>query len=193
MKKTILILFVTGVNFIYAQQVFPLEANKIDYPNGAYYKDINGELNPYIGTWKGNWDGKTIYLELKKIKKRTTANNGKYYDIDKIVGERKIISSTGAVEVDRITNFNETDYEFSGIYGQYKDFSKKHLLFQPKDMCNKTANININFINPEKTQMQLRFEYNPSGITQSCKYYNQIMEGKDWPFNFPKDIIMTKQ
>ncbi|WP_326981196.1 hypothetical protein VUJ46_13080 [Chryseobacterium sp. MYb264] len=61
-------------------------------------------------------------------------------------------------------------------------------------MCNKTANVDITFLDAQKTQMKLHYEYNPHGIDESCPYYNQIMvQGQDWPFNFPKDIILTKQ
>jgi len=194
MKKTLIILLITSVNFISAQQIFPLNTSKIDYPNGAYYKDLDGELNQYVGTWKGTWNGKTVYLQLKKIKDRSTANDGTYYDSDQIVGERKIISSSGAIEIDRITNFNQSSPEFYGIFGQYNNYSQKFLLFHPDNMCGKSANVNITFTNLEKTQMKLHYEYNPSGINESCQYYNQIMvQGQDWPFNFPKDIVLTKQ
>ncbi|MDR2206697.1 MAG: hypothetical protein LBE36_11160 [Flavobacteriaceae bacterium] len=43
-------------------QEYPLDY-KDNVPNGAYYKDFNGEMNKYIGLWKGTWDGKTVYLE----------------------------------------------------------------------------------------------------------------------------------
>lgn len=194
MKKILILLSIVSINYIFAQQIFPLNASKIDYPNGAYYKDIDGELNQYVGMWKGKWEGKTLYLDLRKIKHRSTANDGTYYDSDQIVGERKVLSSNDAVEIDRITSFNENNSEFYGIFGQYKNFSQKYLLFQPDNMCNKTANVNVTFTDTQKTQINLHYEYNPHGINESCPYYNQIMvEGKDWPMNFPKDILLTKQ
>lgn len=194
MKKILITLLIVSINLISAQQIFPLNANKMDYKNGDYFKDLDGELDPYTGTWKGVWEGKSLYLELRKIRDRSTSNDGTYYESDQIIGERKIISSNGNVEIDRITNFDESSSEFYGIFGQYKNFSQKYLLFQPKNMCNKTANINITFVNSQKTQMNLHFQYNPLGINESCPYYNRIMvEGKDWPFNFPKDILLTKQ
>jgi hypothetical protein len=155
---------------------------------------LDGELNQYIGTWQGIWNGKTLYLELRKVKTRRIANDGTYYDVDKILGERKVVSSIGSIEIDRITNFNENAPEFNGIFGQYTNYTQKYLLFQPKNMCNATANVNIIFTNPQKTQMNLHYEHNPSGINESCQYYNQIMiQGQEWPFNFPKDIILIKQ
>ncbi|MDQ0783446.1 DUF6705 family protein [Chryseobacterium sp. W4I1] len=194
MKKISIILLILSINLIFAQQIFPLNGSMVDRPNAAYYKDLDGELNQYVGTWKGTWEGKTLYLDLRKIKKRRTASDGSYYDIDKILGERKIISSSGSTEIDRITNFDENSPEFNGIFGQYKNFAQKYLLFQPKNMCNATANVNITFIDVQKTQINLHYEHNPSGINESCQYYNQIMvQGQEWPFNFPKDIVLTKQ
>lgn len=194
MKKIVIILLVCFVNSVFAQQVFPLDTPKIDRPNKAYYKDLDGVLDQYVGTWKGNWEGKTLFLQLRKVKKRYTEGDGTYFDVDAILGERKIISSNGIVEVDRISNFDETSSEFSGMFGQKKNFAQKYLLFQPKDMCNKTANIDINFMDSQKNQMRLQFKYNPNGINESCQYYHQIMvEGKSFPMNFPKDIVLTKQ
>ncbi|MFP3835637.1 DUF6705 family protein, partial [Chryseobacterium sp. SIMBA_028] len=160
MKKIVIILLLACVNLIFAQQVFPLNTPKIDTPNEAYYKDLDGELNQYVGTWKGNWEGKTLFLELRKVKKKYPLSDGNYFT-DKIVGERKIISPNGMVEVDRITNFDEKSSEFEGMFGQKKDFSQKFLLFQPDNMCNKTANVNINFTNAQKTEMKLSLKLNP--------------------------------
>ncbi|MFP3833026.1 DUF6705 family protein [Chryseobacterium sp. SIMBA_028] len=194
MKKIVIILLVCCINSVFAQQVFPLDTPMIDRPDKAYYKDLNGELNQYVGTWKGTWEGKILFLELRKIKKRYTLNDGTYFDVDSILGERKIISANGMVEVDRISNFDENSSEFYGILGQKKNFSQKFLLFQPKDMCTKTANLDINFMDSQKTQMRLQFKYNPHGVYESCPYYHQvIVEGKEWPMNFPKDIVLTKQ
>lgn len=194
MKKIILIFLVFCINSVFAQQVLPLNTPMVDSPNGAYYKDLDGELNQYVGTWKGTWEGKTILLQLRKIKKRYTSNDGTYFDLDKILGERKIISANGIIEVDRITNFDENSPEFYGIFGQRKNFAQKYLLFQPDNMCNKTANVNINFTDAQKTQMSLHLELNPNGVLESCQYYNLIIvEGKSWPINFPKDIVLTKQ
>ncbi|AZA77836.1 hypothetical protein EG347_10050 [Chryseobacterium sp. G0186] len=167
---------------------------KIDTPNKAYYKDMDGELDQYVGTWKGNWEGKTLFLQLRKVKKRHTAGDGTYFDVDAILGERKIVSPNGIIEVDRVSNFDENLPEFYGILGQKKNFAQKYLLFQPDNMCNKTANIDINFTNAQKTEMKLSLKLNPNGVLTSCQYYNLIIvEGKSWPINFPKDIVLTKQ
>ncbi|CAH0239716.1 DUF6705 family protein [Chryseobacterium sp. Bi04] len=195
MKKIIIIFLLFCINFINAQQTLPLNTPKIDIPNGAYYKDLDGELDPYVGAWKGTWDGKTLYLELKKIKKRYMSNDGTYYDSDKIVGERKLVSSNGTIEIDRISNFDQNAPEFYGIYPTRKPLGQKSLFFQPKNMCNKTADLIIIFTNSQKTQISLELIENPVTISDiTCPNYNQLVEpGKGWRFNFPKDIVLTKQ
>lgn len=193
MKKIILILLITILNSISAQQIFPLDASKLHAPKSSYFKDLTGELSPYIGLWKGNWNGKTLYLEIRKIKDRSTSNDGTYYDSDQLVAERKIVAASGIIEVDRITNFDKNSPEFYGLFGQQKHFSQKYLLFQPKNMCAKGANVNITFTNAQKTQMNLHYDYIPHSINESCQYYNLIMvQGQDWPFNFPKDVTLIK-
>jgi hypothetical protein len=56
-----------------------------------------------------------------------------------------------------------------------------------------TANLDVNFLNAEKTQMSLHLIYRPGYLDESCTYYDYMMQGNEPPFNFPKDIILTKQ
>ncbi|MCQ9636119.1 hypothetical protein MP478_12545 [Chryseobacterium sp. WG14] len=194
MKKIILILLLSCINKINAQQIFPLNTPKINIPNGAYYKDLDGELDPYIGIWKGTWDGKTLYLQLKKVKDRSVANDGTYYESDQIMGERKVIAANGTVEIDHISNFNQNSPEFYGIFGQYNNFVQKYLLFQPKNMCNSRGNVDINFIGNQKEQIKLHYKLMPMHISKGCENSNQQYQN-DMPINlnFPKDIVLTKQ
>jgi len=191
--KNILILIISFISLsLYSQQVYPLNAYIEDVPRGSYFKDLDGELNPYIGLWKGNWNGKTVYLEFRKVKYYfgTTPSNGIYQD--RILGERKIVEANGTVSIDRISNFNEQSAEFDGINYKFSNPSQKQLYFAT-GICGKTANIDINFVDTTKTQISLHLIYNPSYIDETCPYYNSVMQGNDYPINFPKDIILTKQ
>ncbi|SHM87640.1 hypothetical protein SAMN05444360_12031 [Chryseobacterium carnipullorum] len=192
--KNIFLILLSFISVSIYSQVYPLHTEgKSDLPNGAYFKDMDGELNHYIGLWKGNWNDKTIYLDLRKIKYYlgTNPNDGIY--IDKILGERKIINSSGAVEIDRISNFDEQLPEFRGISSKFNNPSQKQFYFVPKNMCGKTANLDVTFLDNAKTQMSLHLIYNPSTIDDTCPYYNSVIQGNDFPINFPKDIVLTKQ
>jgi len=64
MKNIFLLLIALSSSIFYSQQIYPLNIHVEDAPRGSYFKDLDGELNPYIGLWKGNWNGKIVYLEL---------------------------------------------------------------------------------------------------------------------------------
>lgn len=187
--KQIFLIILSIITISCNAQIYPLNY-KEDVPDGAYYKDINGELDKYVGIWKGTWDnGKTIYLQLKKIKDYSGGNHPYY--IDRIFGERKIISSNGVVEIDRISNFGNDGAEFWGIGISLKNGNWKRLYFYPKNMCMKTATLDITSFTVD--QMTLHFEYLPSAIDPNCQHNAYVDQYGDFPINFPKDIVLTKQ
>lgn len=187
MKKIILLIVTILSQLLYSQE-YPLDY-KEDVPNGAYYKDINGELNKYIGLWKGSWNGKTVYLELRKIKTFNSGSNSYYKD--RIYGERKIIASNGAVEIDRISNFDLLNPEFWGMSTNLKNGNIKRMYFYPKNMCRLQASLDI--MSFTGTQMTLHMEYLPNFKDETCQHNAYIAQYDDWPINFPKDITLIKQ
>lgn len=186
--KKLLLLIITIISQLLLSQEYPLDY-KGDVPNGAYYKDLNGELNKYVGLWKGSWNGKILYLDLRKVK-YYYSGNAPYYE-DKIFGERKIIASDGTIEIDRISNFGSDGAEFHGMSTNLKNGNIKRMFFYPRNMCRKQAALDI--MSFTGNQMTLHLEYLPSNIDESCPYYNSVMQGNDYPINFPKDITLTKQ
>jgi hypothetical protein len=187
-NKTIYILLLLG--FIsYKAQTYPLDTSPGNIPNNAYIKDTNNELDKYVGLWKGTWNGKTLLLQLKKVKYHY--NESQPYFIDKILGERKVISSDGTIEIDRIANFDNTSPEFRGMYKSLRNQGKQSIDFSPKNMCQKTGTLDIVSFTPN--QMTLHFEYEPSSIDPNCQHNAYVDQYGDFPINFPKDIILTKQ
>ncbi len=49
-----------------AQQVYPLNTFFEDAPNYAYMKDLDNLLPPYVGTYKANYQGNEITLNITK-------------------------------------------------------------------------------------------------------------------------------
>jgi len=166
-------------------QIYPLEY-KDDVPVGAYYKDLNGELSPYIGLWKGNWNGKTVFLELKKVKFQLD-------DVykDRILGERKIINSNGQIEIDRISNFDYNYSEFYGIGINPGNPLQKRISFYPKNMCGIHSELNIT--NFTGTTMTLHMVAIGGIKTANCSHDAYVQQYGEYPLNFPKDIVLTKQ
>lgn len=186
--RKILLLIVTILSQLYYSQEYPLDY-KDDVPNGAYYKDLNGELNKYVGLWKGEWNGKTLYLDLRKVKYYYSGNNSYYQD--EIQGERRIINSNGVIEIDRISNFGSDGTEFRGIGTQVRNVNIKRIYFYPRNMCRLQATLDI--MSFTGTQMTLHLEYLPSFTDPTCQHNAYIEQYDDWPINFPKDIVLTKQ
>ena len=203
MKNTILIILSLFIISCKAQ-IYNLNdkvVSRFDVPAGSYFKDIDGNYDKYLGLWKGTWDGKTLYLDLRKVKRKTREI---YFDT--ILGERKIVSANGTVEIDRISNFDYEHPEFWGLgtYGTYNGQLCETLTFNPKNMCNKSAKLLITQIgdvlsgplnNPTSTtkQMTLHFEYKPSAYDENCIHNVYVDQHNEYPMNFPKDIVLTKQ
>lgn len=204
MKKLIYILMFFVSMYPLAQE-YPLNTSAYEVPAGSYMKDTNNEYNKYVGLWKGDWNGKTVYLELKKIKQFYSGTPAHYRD--EIVGERKIISANGTVEFDRITNFDNVNAEFYGlgIPVSQNGLRRETLMFYPKNMCYVSVRLIItdfqilinggpNAPNPTFTdQMTLHFEYYPSYKAPNCIHDAYVSQHSDYPINFPKDIVLTKQ
>ena len=191
MKNILILITLFSINLL-SCQIYPLNTRVSQIPDDAYLKDTNNELDKYVGLWKGNWDGKTLYLEFKKVKTYPIipGDTHPYYK-DRILGERKIINANGVVEIDRITNFDYAHPEFSGISRSMDQANWKSILFFPKNMCRKTANLDITSFTG--TTMTLHFEYEAGFIDPNCIHNAYIDQYGDYPMNFPKDIVLTKQ
>ncbi|WP_407485231.1 DUF6705 family protein [Elizabethkingia miricola] len=189
MKQIFLIIIAVVFSTLYNAQEYPLNTSAGDIPDNAYLKDTNNELNKYVGLWKGTWNGKTLYLDLRKIKTYSKGNHPFFKD--EILGERKIISANGIVEIDRMTNFDTEAPEFRGVGISLKNGNWKRIYFYPKDMCGKQASLDITSFT--ETQMTLHFEYLPSFYDSNCKHNAYVDQYGDFPINFPKDITLTRQ
>lgn len=55
--------------------------------SGTYLKDINNDISHYLGTWKGTYNGKFIFLKIIKLtKNKYTNGDGSYFYEDEIKG-----------------------------------------------------------------------------------------------------------
>lgn len=180
------------LSFSCKAQEYPLNTDPGEIPSNAYLKDMNNELDKYVGVWKGTWDGKTLYIEFKKIKYYLSVPGGTHpYYSDLIFGERKVIADNGTIEIDRITNFDEQGAEISGIFSSLRNGNWKRLHFSPKNMCGKSAALDITSFTGN--QMTLHLEYMPSIYKEDCIHNAYVEQHGDFPINFPKDIVLTKQ
>ena len=100
MFKTVLfiIVFLFGSVSCHAQEVIlPLNTSYMDLPNNAYVKDLENELDQYVGVYKAQFQGKetTLYFE-KEVRKQASALKGYYYT-DQLNVKFVVKDSTGKV------------------------------------------------------------------------------------------------
>ncbi|ASW73261.1 hypothetical protein IQ37_04065 [Chryseobacterium piperi] len=69
----------------------------------AYVKDLNNELNPYIGTYKANFEGNQITLYITKEEKKPTKNLNKNYYKD-ILNVKFIIKNSAGITLQDTKN-----------------------------------------------------------------------------------------
>lgn len=186
MKRLIILIAFHSI-FLSCAQVYPLNTYS-DVPNNAYIKDIDNELLPYEGTWKGNWNNKTMYVYFKRIKKLLDHKENNPYYKDVLVGKFKVIDQNGLTLYDN-TNLMDKDTKIEG--GRFFTIPNKRysLFYLDPDICLMSGNIFISFNNVTNTQLSWKFMDTTDIITSDCPYYN----ANPFPEPLPKNIILTKQ
>ncbi|MGO4710690.1 DUF6705 family protein [Chryseobacterium sp. 2TAF14] len=186
MKKLIILLAFHSL-FLSCAQVYPLNTYA-EVPNNAYIKDINNELVPYEGIWKGTWNSKTIFISLKKIKKQFNYNDNKDYYRDLLVGKFKVLDSSGNILFDN-TNLPNDDTKINGLRFLTQPNIRYKLYYFDNDICGMTGDIYISFLNGNFNQLNWKFIDTTDIITSSCPYYNS----NPFPEPLPANIVLTKQ
>jgi len=182
MKKILTILTLHFI-LLSCAQIYPLNTNT-DVPNGAYIKDLNNELIPYEGTWKGTWDNKTFFLSLNKVKKNMDHKDNNPYYKDILAGRFKVLDSSGNILYDN-TSLPDQDTKIEGL-GFIKNTTKYILFYVDSDICNISGRIYLTFTN---SMLDWKFMDTTDIIDSSCQYYNS----NPFPQPLPKSIILTKQ
>ncbi|WP_439480674.1 DUF6705 family protein [Chryseobacterium aquaticum] len=81
-------------------------------PNTTYLKDINNSLNKYVGTWRGNLNGKKYeYNFIKKVNDGSV--DGKVRR-DRLVGRLRITDSNGNILYNTFTEPDDNNTNFFG-------------------------------------------------------------------------------
>lgn len=182
MKKHFFIILLLTSIFCSAQTL-PLRTYT-EIPENAYLKDTNNELQNYEGTWKGIWDGKTIFVTFKKLTNQYNANL-KYYK-DYIVGKFKVLDGNGNILFDNLS-ISDANAKIWGARITKID-NKYALIYNDADLCNTRAKIEIDFTDATKPHLNWNLYYGSNMITTACPYYNTGI-----PEALPEVITLTKQ
>ena len=118
MKNIILLIALVTILSCKAQTpIIPLADHQADLINNCYHKDIDHDLDPYVGTWKYQNSSSSFTITFQKISQYF---NGDYYE-DMLVGEYKYIN--GGVELVNTLANNPSDpfyYNISAMRLLYK-------------------------------------------------------------------------
>lgn len=193
MKNTIkyIILLITISCKSQVTTIVPLSS--YDFPNGAYLKDLNNELNPYVGRWEGISNNKKYIFEFIKFTQRlnsyTGAPTGDYHYEDELVAKLKVIDlATNQVLYDNLSVTNYEDYLLLGL-NKHKGMFK--FMFREKsDKCYLNGEFYLMNINGQLNQLKYRDFTLKSYLDYNCTSYTDINQ---IPFFLPKeDLILTK-
>lgn len=80
---------------INSQNIYPLETYYEDVPEYSYMKDLNNELDPYVGEYMAMDNGKTIELRIIKIPKHPGFSINREYFKDVLRVKILVRNSTG--------------------------------------------------------------------------------------------------
>ncbi|WP_309843363.1 DUF6705 family protein [Chryseobacterium sp. SLBN-27] len=154
------------------QQIIPLET-KGWHVAGAYYKDLNNDLDPYVGTWQGIFEGKTFIITFFKYKYYNSM--GDYYK-DRLMGRYKMLDANGN-QLYSTYNLPVEKAKVSSL--GFVNSTKTILRLYFSDLCIEGI-IALNFENPQKTQMHWKYFTHQTLVTDDsgCAPFNEMPRGE---------------
>lgn len=122
-----------------------LDARISNTPNGAYFKDVNEELNKFEGEWKYSM-GSIVFTII--LQKKTMLYDGEHYE-DLLIGEYKYLSN-GITLVNTLALLDDIS-----IVGGYHNISGRTISYNDDSPicsdCNKgERRINLFFDDPDR-------------------------------------------
>lgn len=188
--KNFFILTIINLLFITckSQQVYDLCTFDNTIRDGRYYKDLQGNLNPFTGTWKNVTGNKTLKIILWKVEKEEY--NGNYF-MDGIHGDYEMIENEG--QPNEIILYKSK--KLIGNTGQY---------FTPAIVVRGSCRNSIGGVIMDNRAMTITNVTYVTGnlsfslITNNTAHWKiDIQEGiriQGRPtFQLPMDLVMTKQ
>lgn len=167
-------------------QTLPLNTALLDIPNGAYIKDTNNELAPYIGTYKANFNGSetTLYItkEENKVQKRST----KQFYRDALVIKYIVRNSSGTALQDTQNN----NLDIASIFSIGTEPIENTITFVYRGTH---CNVGFGEIKLKKiNSTQISWQYRPNDIVTTADKCPPTLDTKIY-LPETKDLIFTKQ
>ncbi|WP_294224886.1 DUF6705 family protein [uncultured Chryseobacterium sp.] len=102
--KSFLFLMVFVAAYCKSQQILPLNTALDNIPNNAQVKDLNNELNPYIGTYKANFQGNEVTLFITKEENKLEKRMNKQFYRDALIVKYIVKNTSGLILQDTQNN-----------------------------------------------------------------------------------------
>lgn len=102
--KHFIIILITTISFLNCKaqnHIIPIDTYYQDANEGDYFKDLNNELNPFIGTWKYTNGSTSFTITLQK---KVMVYDGEYYE-DLLIGEYRYVEN-GVEKVNTLPQLN---------------------------------------------------------------------------------------
>lgn len=95
--KTFLLLGLISSFLSCKAQQYPLNTDYDEVPDYSYLKDLNNELDPYIGTYKTNYNGKEVILYITKVNDKLEKRPQKVFYRDVLTIKYIVKNSSGTI------------------------------------------------------------------------------------------------
>ena len=179
---------------IQAQTEVSLRADYGDYPEGTYYKDLNNELNQFVGTWVYTEGSKKYTINFKKLIKWESTWGPHYYE-DLIIGGYKLEVNNQVIHNSIKTNSTFDNANLIGI-NFVKNENKYIIIFEDPLNCdiNGKAVIEKNTANPNQLIWKMRREFEMNPNFEKCPYLHDIDETSTFgdTMSLPYEMILIK-
>ncbi|MCF1420976.1 hypothetical protein [Mangrovimonas futianensis] len=182
---TFLVTWTSQSQIINIDPIIPIEDYENypnDIPNGTYIQDINGVLNPYLGTWEGSIGNKNIEFQIYKV-----TSTFLEISIDQLQIRYKLTNLSGNVLINTMNIPEEDPLIIKGDY--LGDDANYYVLdyYGEEATCGQKGALFIRVFN-NGTNMRINFIPNPEIMDMNICPNNQPVEQI-----FPEEFVLTKQ
>ncbi|WP_271784517.1 DUF6705 family protein [Aquimarina algiphila] len=188
MSKVLIFKSISWVTIISCSaQVIPVEKhqyyidNQIDFSSTTYFKDVNGVLDKFVGTWKGTVNSKNYELRFFK---NTLSYKG--FKKDEILGRYKITSSNGTVIENTLSLQKDNPLILASGYVDPKN-TKGYVFYYlgREDNCGQNGELFTYIYENDNNKMQMVLVVSGENLDCTGAFAQQV-----FPVNF---MDLTKQ
>ncbi|WP_185207092.1 DUF6705 family protein [Chryseobacterium sp. C3] len=174
--KSVLFLITFAVVSCKSQQILPMNTALDDIPNNALVKDLNNELNPYIGIYKANFEGNEITLYITKEENKLEKRVSKQFYRDALI-IKYIIKNTNGLILQDTQNNNDSNNKLHSTKIRVSQNSVD-LNYSGTNCGVGWGIVKLKKLNPT----QISWDYNP----------NSTSVGDDCPANADKTVYLPE-